>query len=70
MQRSTVQQLPPRICVGFGARGDWLEAPPSLLPLWQELRLRPVSGVKPVLWYAICPEGLQGRAEAFLQVSA
>jgi len=55
------------LTVGLGAAGDWLDVPTALLPLWQQLVLRPVSGPKPVLWYAICAEGWQDRAAAFLQ---
>lgn len=60
----------PRLSVGFGARGDWLDVPPALLPLWQPLQLRPAGGAKAVTWVAICPEDLREQAAAFLEVRA
>jgi hypothetical protein len=61
----------PRPCLTValgGPAGDWLEVPTTLAPLWQQLALRPVCGPKPVIYFAICPEGLEDAAAAFLLV--
>lgn len=53
--------------VRTGYKGDWLEVSPALLQYWEKASLEPYATPKSVLYYALCPESMQGQARQFFR---
>uniref|UniRef100_A0A7S1XCG5 Mediator of RNA polymerase II transcription subunit 13 n=1 Tax=Compsopogon caeruleus TaxID=31354 RepID=A0A7S1XCG5_9RHOD len=54
-----------RVCVGLD--GDWLEASPQILPLWEKVGLEPYSGRKHVSYIVLAPKILATAAAVFFR---